>query len=114
MGCGSSPDDVVCTADLAPGIVVEIRDANSDMPLAENALVIITDGDFREALLITGYEGSDSSSAVTVSGALERAGIYDISVTLIGYKDWSRSGVEVTSGVCHVGTIIFIARLERL
>jgi len=114
-GCGGSTQEgVVCTASLEPGIVVVIRDSVTDAPLAENAVVVIAEDDYRETLVVNGYEGPDSSSAFSVAGAFERAGTYDISLTLDGYNSWSRAGVEVTSGICHVGTVTFTARLDAL
>jgi hypothetical protein len=107
-------DGIVCTASIEPGIVLEIRDAITDMPLAENALVVITDNDYSETLVVNGYDGADSSSAISVAGAYERSGTYDINVSLTDYTSWSRTGVVVTSGVCHVGTVKFTVRLEKV
>ncbi len=116
IGCGndSGEDDLACTLSLEPGIVIEVRDALTEEPLAENAIVIITNDNYSETLMVYEQEGSDLSSAFSVAGAFERPGIYDINLTLSGYVSWSRSGVEVTSGICHVGTVRFTARLESL
>lgn len=119
VGCqktstGQEDQNYACTASLEPGIVVEIRDAFTDEPLAANAIVVITDNDYRETLVVTGYDGYDYSTASTVSGAYERPGIYDIEVSLTGYANWYRYGVEVTGGGCHVGTVKFTARLEKI
>jgi len=113
-GCGEGEEAIVCTANIEPGIVVETRDANTDAPLAENAIVVITANDYVETLIVSEFEGPDSSSALAVAGALERPGLYDINLTLAGYDDWSRLNVEITSGTCHVNTVRFTARLESL
>lgn len=103
-----------CTTVFVPGIVVEIRDAISDTPLAENAVVVITDGDYTETLEVLEYEGPESTSAYSVAGAYERPGVYDINLTLSGYEGWSRSQVEVESGICHVNTVTFTVRLAAM
>ncbi len=115
-GCGedTSEEGIVCTADIVPGLVVEVRDANTDAPLAENAIVVITTDNYSETLVVYELEGPDISSAYSLAGAFERPGIYDIDLTLDGYSSWSRTDVEVTSGICHVGTVRFTARLEIL
>jgi hypothetical protein len=115
-GCGedASEEDIACTAVFKPGIVVEVRDANTDAPLAENTIAVISNDNFSETLIVFEFEGSASSSAFSVAGAFERPGIYDIDLTLAGYNSWSRSDVEVTAGICHVGTVRFTARLEVL
>ena len=115
-GCGSDSrdDGIACTASLEPGIIVEIRDALTDAPLAENAIVVITNDNYSETLTVYELDGSELSSAFSVAGAFERPGVYDIDLSLSGYVGWSRLGVEVTSGICHVGTVRFTVRLELL
>ena len=107
-------DSVYCTTEALAGIAIEIRDDITDEPLAENAIVVVTDGAYSETLMVTAYEGSGSSSAYLVAGAYERAGTYDVNVTLEGYTDWSRSDVEVMSGLCHVETVRLTARLVKI
>jgi hypothetical protein len=116
FGCkdNKNSDQYACTTSIEPGIIIEIRDAVTDEPLAENATAVITSTDYRETLIVSHYEGSDSSTAYAMSGAYERPGIYDIEVSLTGYKSWFRYGVEVTDGICHVGTVRYTARLEEL
>ena len=112
--CGVDDDVISCTANLVPGIVVEIRDSNTNAPLAENSLVVITSQNYSETLTLFEREGADLSSTVSVAGAFERPGIYDINLSLSGYNGWSSTGVEVTAGVCHVGTVRLTATLNTL
>ena len=116
MACGgdNQQDEQGCTTELVPGIVIEIRDAVSDAPIAENAVVVITDGDYQETLTVSAYEGPDPSSAYAVAGAYERPGIYDIELNLAGYESWFRTQVEVEAGVCHVNTVTFTVRLSAI
>jgi hypothetical protein len=43
-GCGndSGEDDPTCTLSLEPVLVIEVRDALTDAPLAENAIAVVT------------------------------------------------------------------------
>lgn len=114
VACGNGDDVIFCTTSIEPGIVVEVRDAISDAPIAEHAIVVITDGAYQETLIVTGFDGPDSSSANSLSGAYERPGVYDIKLSLFGYESWSRSQVEVESGICHVNTVTFTVRLSAI
>lgn len=113
-GNGDHPDGVFCTAVMESVIVVEVGDAVSDAPIAENAIVIITDGDYQETLTVIGYESPDPSSAYLLAGAYEREGVYDIELSLSGYESWSRHQAEVEPGICHVNTVKFTVRLSAI
>jgi len=116
FACGNEDhqEGNACTTSIEPGIVVEVRDAISDAPLAEHANVIISDGEYQETLTVNAFEGLDSSSAYSLAGAYERPGMYDIDLSLSGYESWSRSQVEVEPGICHVNTVKFTVRLSAI
>ena len=103
-GCGRDRNDIDCTLMAEPGIVVEVVDRDTGAFIAWEATGNVRDGAYVDTL--HAYE-SDRSLA----GAYERAGTYDITVTHIGYQDWSRFGVEVTGGTCHVHTERVIAEM---
>jgi len=114
-GCGEATSEqeeaVVCTTELAAGIELEVRDAVTDLPIAEHAIGTLESGPFNEIMSVTGWESGDSASAYLLSGAHERPGIYQISLTVPGYESWSRSDIEVEAGICHVTTVRFTVRL---
>jgi len=103
--------DMVCPAIVNPGIVVEIRDAITDAPLADSASAVVTDGDFRAGLT----PAQPTAPGVPFSrrdGAYERPGQYDLRVTREGYRTWQRSGIEVDSDRCGVRTVTILVLLE--
>jgi hypothetical protein len=48
-----------------------------------------------------------------LSSAGERAGTYDLTIRSPGYRDWTRTGVEVTKDQCHVRPVTLTARLQK-
>ena len=116
FACGNEnhAEGIVCTTVMEPGIVVEVRDAISDAPIAEHAIVVISDGDYQETLTVNAFEDPDSSSAYSLAGAYERAGVYDIELSLSGYESWTRAQVQVEPGICHVNTVKFTVRLSAI
>ena len=108
LACDDSPSGLSCTAEVRPGIILEIRDSTSDLPAAYGALVLAQAGAFEDTLRIPGEPMPTSSSVV---GAFERPGTYTVVIENPKYLPWSRSGVRVTSGPCHVNTVRLTARL---
>ena len=115
----SVPDDPVlsedrleplCTTNIAPGLIVEIRDARSGRWIADSASVLARDGSYVDTLRagLVGQEGSMHERY----GAQERPGTYAIEVRRPGYRAWRDSGVVVTRNPCHVNTVRLRADLE--
>jgi hypothetical protein len=104
-GCGDYGGHA-CTASVDPSIILEIRDSVSGVGLADQALTTVTDGGFTDTL-----EYFASGDPGWQSGPSERAGTYDIAVTVAGYQVWTRDNVVVEEGVCHVRTQRILARL---
>ena len=100
-----------CTQSVEPGIVVEIRDALTDAPIADSANAVITDGEYVEHLSSFDIVPPGISFS-TRSGADERPGTYLLRVTRVGYQAWQRSGIEVFQGTCHVKTLTLQVRLN--
>jgi hypothetical protein len=96
-----------CTLSVEPGVVVEIRDAADETPIAATASASVTDGGFQDSLRL--YDGS-----LTRAGADERAGNYTVQVVHAGYVTWEQTGVRVRDTGCHVDTVTLRADLRRL
>jgi len=79
--CGTGPG--ACTLDVQPGIVVEIRDAFDDAPLAEHARGSARDGEFVDSL--QPYGSVANGTLISRAGAYERAGDYTVTVEHDGY-----------------------------
>lgn len=107
-GCGlSTTDPVVCTLEVRPGIVVEVRDGFTGDPLADSATLTLRDGTYVETV-------KESFDGLTLAGAHERAGTYDVRVDRSGYVPWRTAGVEVAAGICHVETVELQAPMVRI
>ena len=102
-GCAQSTEPVFCTEEFRAGLTVTVVDAADGRPLAEGAVLTLTEGDYTESWT----EAFDS----TLSGAWERSGTYEVSVLRPSYLPWLRSDVVVTADECHVQTVSLRAEL---
>lgn len=100
----SHRDEIVCTTQLVPGIVIEIRDASSGASIAETA-----EG---EAIDQDGVQYAFEAVGDSVATAYEAPGVFVVNVRHDGYVDWSVGGVLVESDECHVITEFLTAFLE--
>lgn len=105
-----------CTASVEPGVVVEIRDARSGAPLAGLAAGVVRDGAYVDSLRPAAFsDPSDPVGSMTSrQAAPERPGRYAVEVQRAGYQPWTRTGVRVGRGACHVETARLRADLEPL
>jgi hypothetical protein len=98
-GCG-------CTAEANAGLILEIRD-ESGSPAAKGASVEARDGAYVERLRV--------SDSLTSSGAVERPGSYEVTVTKPGFDKWSERIDVGRSGLCkHIRTRRVSVTLEPL
>jgi hypothetical protein len=95
-----------CPAEVSPAIVVEIRDARTGAPLANDARGAVHDGAYVDSL--TPYEGTGTDAGPLVlfsrRAADERPGDYSVEVSHPGYRAWTLAGVRATAGQCGVKT----------
>jgi hypothetical protein len=106
----SSPG-VICTQEERPGIVVAISDSVSGVPLADSAFGMVVDGTYSDSLRPLFFTSDNQMTAR--SAASERPGRYQVALGRPGYRAWSRAGVVVVRGVCHVVTVELRANLVR-
>jgi hypothetical protein len=104
--CGGT--DPICTANIVPGVVVEIRDAFDGTPLAASARGVAREGSFVDSLRPHGSLGN--GTLVSRAAADERAGSYTVTVEHAGYLTWQR-GARVRANECHVETVTLTAYL---
>jgi hypothetical protein len=115
LGC-SLPlplDGIACTASVEPAIVVEIRDALTNAPLAADARGVVRDGAFVDSLTPYAYESADPKSLVSRRAADEREGVYAVEIQRTGYATWSSGNLAVGRDECHVETKRVVAFLQR-
>ncbi|HEY5648470.1 MAG TPA: hypothetical protein VIU33_03155 [Nitrospiria bacterium] len=116
-GCGdltssdSIPQPPACAAVVGPGIMIEVFDSETGEHASCGARALLEDGDFLEE--IENAAGENCFDTTILMGAFGRIGTYDITVSKAGYRDWIRTDVEVTSGVCGVLPTRLQAHMEK-
>lgn len=108
----TSNEPIACPAIITPAIEVEVRHAETSAPEAEGAVVIATDGAYTDTLdagKSVEYQGQ--LVLLSLAGANERPGTYDVVVKKQGFETWTRTGVEPEVGECGVQTEVLEADL---
>jgi hypothetical protein len=109
--CHSAPptDPIFCTAIFKFGLSVTVVDSVTGVSPA-SASFVARSGAFVDSI---GPLGVIIPPDLTFYSAGERAGVYDLVVHSPGYRDWTQTGVQVTSNVCHVNGTVLTARLQH-
>ena len=97
-----------------PAIVVEIRDARTGAPLANDARGAVHDRAYVDSLIPYAWRDTGAGPPLLISrrAADERAGNYYVVVNHPGYRTWTLAGVRVVVGQCGVTTRRLSAALE--
>lgn len=109
-GCDAF-NPTTCTHEAVPGLVVEVRDAETGRYIAAGAVAVAQEEAYADTLVE--YAFSDGGALRSLAGAYERPGSYGLTVSRVGYRTWRRENVRVTGGECHVRPIELEALLER-
>src|SRR5258708_8602590 len=97
----------VCPTEARAGITVDVRDSATNVSAGRGSVIIVREGAFADTSRDTGvFDGPYGL-------VYERAGSYDLTVLQKGYSLWSRSGIAVTKGECHVNGVAVTARLQQ-
>lgn len=112
LGCDTLDHPVPrdCPAVAEPAVVVEVENADTGMPEAEDAVGILEEGAFRDTMEVA--DRDSEGTPLALAGAYERVGTYRIQIEKSGFEDWTRSGVEVEAGECGPRTERLTAALE--
>lgn len=119
MGCDMLFDNT-CTLEAVPGIAVIVLDSTNSASIDFYARVVAQDGSYADTAFASMIRSGDPANPVPKPDwgayylAVERPGSYTVSVSLAGYRDWSRENVVVRDGECHVRTVEFQAALQRV
>lgn len=105
------PFALVCNAAAYPSISVAVRDSVTGANVMPGSTLIQQGAGFIDSTTWPLAGGADERSRLSVSSALERAGVYTVTVRRSGYNTWSRANVRVTDGRCNVNTVELTARL---
>lgn len=100
IGCSDddSKEDINCTEEFVPGLIVTVKDAVNGSILKNGVTVMVTEGSFTEELETISENSSD------FYGAFERKGNYILTVSKEGYKTYTSGVIEVDADQCHVLT----------
>jgi hypothetical protein len=102
----------ICTADVRPGVVVEISDGATGAPRADQARGVIIDASYTDSL--RPYGSSKDGVLVSRQAGGERPGTYDVIVVHRGYEPWQVHHIKIGRDECHVRTVTLQAKLTRL
>lgn len=106
--CAGSP--TLCSLGIEPAIRVTVVDSASGVVIAGLARGAVHDGAFVDSLRPGGADGQGTVTELVAAD--ERPGTYRVDVVAPGYRSWSRTGVRVPEGSCHVQTAELTARLQ--
>jgi hypothetical protein len=100
-----------CDATGKAGISLSIVDSASHGPvLVDPIKVIAVDGAYSDSVRFSNLR-PDPVTIILL--AMERKGVYDVQVSAAGYRIWQKAEIRVTSGRCHVNTVLLTANLQR-
>jgi len=112
LGACSPSFPLACTPNILFGVNVTVVDSLTDAPPSSARLIA------RSAAYVDSVEAQAPTPLVTgvlltLGAAPERAGTYDVTVRSPGYREWTRTGVQVTAEECHVHPVALTARLQK-
>lgn len=108
--CQGVIDPGVCTGEFVYGLNVQVQDSSTGAWIASGATLVARDGAFVDSVTAPANRPQEDHFPLLAAG--ERPGTYEVLVRREGYRPWSRSGVQVRRGTCHVERVHLIARLQ--
>lgn len=88
---------------------MEVRSARTGAPEADRALGVLRDGDYVDTMHVSGV--TSDGTPLSLEGAMERPGTYDVRIEKDGFRPWTRENVTVESGDCGPRTRRLTAEL---
>jgi len=105
--CGNPNRPDVCTAQFVYGLTVTIQDKTTGQPICDAQITAVS-GSFVETLKPNAFP-----TECFYTGAGERAGVYDLTITRDGYAPTTRAAVKVDKDECHVIPVRLTISLDR-
>ena len=109
-GGGGGPGSYLCTADVEPGIVVTVVDAQTRAPIAQGATGTILKDKYSDTM--RPFESDANGTLLSLAGAYETPGVFTVRIEKTGYQAWEQTNVRVTNGPCHVKGVQLEADLQ--
>ena len=112
--CGGGDEQATapCPPYVATGITIDVFDKETGNKISCGAIATIQDINYIEELV--NPIGNECSDSQPLTGALGRAGTYEIKLTKDGYVDWFVSNIEVSSNRCTVNGMYLQAYLDKV
>jgi hypothetical protein len=103
-------EDVICTLEARPGILVSPRDSITGEVLLAGTRAFAREGSFTDSVRVPDHwKGRVEFLPLTD----ERAGVYEVGIDAPGYRAWRATDIRVERDACHVTTVRLTARLLR-
>jgi hypothetical protein len=102
LGLGACGEDFLCTLDVEPAVVVQIRDAITSASIGAIARGVIVDGAYTDSMRVHWFETDGTVHSRRAGDG--RPGVYEVRLEAEGYLPWMRTGVRVRDGRCGVIT----------
>jgi len=102
----------MCTLNLVSGISVQVRNSVTGALAASGAKLVARSSIYADSMSYP--SGHPEMDARSLTGANEHAGVFTVTITKAGYRDWTRNDVRVTGDECHVNTTELAALLQPL
>ncbi len=100
-----------CEANVRFGISITLTDSITGGPvIADEITAIATSSHYADTLQFSNVRPDPLTQLVIVE---DRAGTYSLVVAASQFKTWSRDGIRVSSGRCHVNPVTLAVRLQR-
>lgn len=109
---GCDPIFGICETYAVSAIGVTVVDSVTAGPLtADTIWGRARDGEYVDSMLISTID-RDEPPITSFAFALERPGVYEVAIGATGYRTWTKRGVEVADGRCHVEPASLMAKLQ--
>ena len=99
----------VCDTGYQPGIEIVFKNEAGEF-IASEVTAVVFDGNYQDTLT---ESHSDQGHVISLAGAHERSGVYSLVVVSDLYETYTKSGIIVMNGKCHVKAAKFEVTLTH-
>ncbi len=101
-----------CSQTNVWGVQIAVYDQGGTAQ-ADSALAVLSEGTYRDTMKITQYD-INTGAPLVLSGAKDRAGLYDLCVRKAGFADFSQTNIVVAATACGIAPQQFQVVLQPL
>lgn len=89
-----------CSQSNVWGVQIAVRDQGGNAQ-ADSALAVLTDGFYKDTMKITQFD-LNTGVPLVLSGAKDRAGLYDLCLRKPGFADYQQNNIIVAATTCGI------------